>query len=181
MKNITLTILLALTIWSCGTKKTSRFEENLSISRKDTTEVNVNTGTVVKTEEAENKVIEENINFNYNEGTLTPINPEKPMTHTGPDGKTNTYTNASVNFGSGSVQSTKKSQEVKETNTEIKDTTSIKLNAAYTEELDKKYTIKETDRKGVASMIEFWIGIAIAYGIIGWFIWFVIYKRKKQE
>jgi len=166
---------------SCGTRKTSKTEEKLEVTKKDTTEIVINTGKVETKTETETAKVDENTNWNYTEGTLSPIDPEKPMTHTGPDGKTNTFTNTKVDFGTGSGNSTKKTETTKETKTETKDTSATKLNSGSATEIKKHTKTKNTDRKGTGSSIGFWIGIAIATCIVLWFLWFVIIRRKKSE
>lgn len=179
MRNIT--ILILITLFSCGTRKTSKTEENLEVSKKDTTEIVINSGKVEDKSETEATKIEENATWNYTEGTLSPIDPEKPMTHTGPDGKTNSFTNANISFGSGSGNTTTRSETSKEVKTQTKDTSATNINSGSSEELKKVTAKKESDRKGVGSNIGFWIGIAVATCIVLWLLWFVIIKRKKEK
>lgn len=179
MRNIILILLITLT--SCGTRKTSKTEEKLEVTKKDTTEVVINTSKVEDKTETETSKVDENTNWNYMEGTLSPIDPEKPMTHTGPDGKTNTFTNTKVDFGTGSGNSTKHTETARETKTESKDTSVAKVNSGSTTEIKKHTKTKNTDRKGTGNSIGFWIGIAIATCIVIWFLWFVIIRRKNTK
>lgn len=181
MKNTILTILLTLTIWSCGTRKVQKSDEKIEVTKKDTTEVIVNTGKVENKTETEKTITEENSNWNYSEGTLSPINPDKPMTHTGPDGKTNTFTNTKIDFGTGSGNSIKQSETTKETKTETKDTSATKVNSGSAETIKKESSSKNTERVGASTNIFTWIGIAVAGCILIWFIWFIAFRKKKQE
>lgn len=179
MRNLIFILLIVLT--SCGTRKTNKTEEKLEVTKKDTTDVTINTGTIDKKIEKENTNTKENSTWDFNSGTMTPINPEKPMTHTDAEGKTNTYTNANVNFGSGSGNKTKETETTRETKTEVRDTSVTKIKIGSTEEIKKTTTKKVTDRKGVGANIWFWIGIAIGTCIVIWFLWFVIIRKRKQK
>lgn len=176
-----ITMFLMLGIWSCGTRKTNKTEEKIQVTKKDTTEIVINTGKVENKIEVETTKTNEISNWDFNHGTVSPVDPEKPMTHTGPDGKTNTYTNTKIEFGKGSGSSTKHTETAKEIKTETKDTSAAIINSGSSEVIKKETTKKETDRKGVGSNIWFWVGIAIASCIVLWFLWFVIIRKKKQE
>lgn len=179
MRNAILILLLILA--SCGTRKTSKTEESLEISIKDTTEVVINTSKVENKTENETTKVEENTNWNFSQGTASPIDPDKPMTHTGPDGKTNTYTNTKIDFGTGSGNSTKHTETTKETKTETKDTSATEIKSGSAETIKKESTNKTSERVGPGSNIGFWIGIAIAGCILLWFVWFLVFRKKKQE
>lgn len=179
MRNTILIILLVFA--SCGTRKTSKSEENLEATKKDTTTVVINTGKTENKVDTENTKVDETTNWNFSQGTASPIDPDKPMTHTGPDGKTNTYTNTKIDFVAGSGRSTKYTETTRETKTETKDTSATKINSGAVEEIKKNTITKNTDRKGTGGSIGFWIGIAIATCIVIWFLWFVIIRRRKQQ
>lgn len=179
-KLMIITMFLIFGIWSCGTRKTNKSEEKIEVAKRDTTNIGINTGKVSNKSELENIKNKENASWNFDQGTLTPINPEKPMTHTDPDGKTNTYTNANVNFGSGSGTSIKEFQTNKETKTAIKDTSSTKINSGSSEDIKSIIIKKETDRQGVGTSIWIWVGVSISICIVFAFIWFLISRRKKK-
>lgn len=176
-----LIVFLTLGICSCGTRKVNKSESKSEVKTKDTTELLVNTGAQVKVEEKTTSEETNNTQWDYESGTLTPIDPEKPMMHTNSEGKTNTWTNANVNFGKGSGSSETKTNQSTVTKTESKDTTQVKANSGSQADIKQSNKNFDSDRKGAAVNIEFWIGVAIAGGILMWFLWFIFIRRKNTE
>jgi cobalamin biosynthesis Mg chelatase CobN len=178
MRNVIIILLLSLV--SCGTRNVSKTETKTEIATKDTTSVVINSGTVTKAEEKSTKEEATNTEWNFESGTATPIDPNKPMTHTDSEGKTTTWTNANVNFSKGSGKAESKSTEKSEVKTETKDTTQVKSNTGSQTAIKQSGKTFNSEREGAVVNIKFWIGAAIATAIILWVLWFLFWKRRKK-
>lgn len=124
MKNLLITILLALTIWSCGSRKTNKSE----IKEEAQKEIGIKTETDLATEkESEIKKSAETVKENMadvkeNTENLEPIDPSKPMvkTETKDGSATKTvWENAKVNNHS-KTDNSKTTEKAKEETNSVK-------------------------------------------------------------
>lgn len=176
-----LLILFGVITVACGTRKTQKSRAEISTAIKDTAHTKLNTGsteikaTSIKTYELANAIWSETA------GTLTPRNPDIPMSVTTSEGKTTTYNNAIVQFGTKSgAGSTQKEEEVNKVSVK-KDTTADESASGHAENIKSEITAGNTDREGVLVNLKFWIAGTVALSIIISLVWFYFWKKKKDN
>lgn len=168
MKKLILTILLILTLWSCGTRNTKKTE----IKEEEKTEIDSSEKSDEKKEEDRKTVKEEESDIEEESEILIPTDPSKPIKKTveEKDGKkTTTWENASVDTSKKKEKSKKKEVTDEKIKTEIKKEVKQKQVASK----KKSDVSKETERK---------------MGFPYWMLWFLIlipvylaYKKYKEK
>lgn len=182
MKNLIKALaVMACILSSCGTRHTTKSTTSLNVATKDTASVVADATAAGYAGSHEEATREATNTYSTGSGTLTPVNPDKPMLITGPDGKTATVQNASFSWNT--TQGTQHSTE-----TGKKSDTLARIAATHTagttgRQLAVKQVtaVKATDRKGAASSIQFWVGLAIGACILIWFLWFIIFRKQRNE
>jgi len=178
---VLLFIVLISLFAGCGTRKTEKSSTELNLVKKDTAAV---AAAVKETDNAGGqtaKHTEENNAFVSGSGTATPINPDKPMKLTDANGKTTTVENGTYSWKT-TAGTTNKTESYTTSDTTAH-TKAVDFNANFgsNAKLQDKAARAGTEREGVAVNLKFWIGGAIAAGIIIYILWFLFWKRKKAN
>jgi len=181
MKNLIKAVAcFAFIISSCGTRHTSKSSTAVNLTGKDTANIVADASTSDNAASHEEVKREATNAYNSGSGTLTPINPDKPMLIISPEGKTTTVQNGTYSWNT--TQGTQNSTETgKKSDTLVR--IAITHNKAATGKqiaIDQETAIKATERKGAATTVQFWVGLAISACILIWFLWF-IYKKQHNE
>lgn len=174
-------ILIALVMASCGTRKTEKSTIDLHLDTKDTTALAAATKQTVNAGSAATTTKEQNNVFVAAGGIATPINPDKPMKITDENGKTTTIDNGSYQWHKKHGNTTTKETGTVRDTVAKANTTDVKINAGGTTKADGSATQAESEREGVGSKIEIWVGITIGIGLLIGYIWFIIKKHRNEN
>jgi len=167
-----ITILLALTLCSCGARKVNKQHSEVSSVVKDTTSSQTNS----KTTEVVNSdiTVKDNtsIDWNTETATVTPIDAKEPVVITDTNGKTTTIKNATVviNKASGAIKNdvtTVDKGSVSKT-----DTTAVKANSGHVETKTSITDSKVVDKKEATTWV-WWLLLLIPAG-------YLVYKGYKK-
>jgi len=182
MKNLIKAVAcFAFIVSSCGTRHTSKSSTALNFTGKDTAIIVADAATADHAASHEEEKREATNAYTTGGGTLTPINPDKPMLITSPEGKTTTVQNGTYSWNT--TQGTQHSTETgKKSDTLVRIAiTHSKAATGKQIAIDQVIATKVTQRKGAATTVQFWVGLAIGACILIWFLWFVIYKKQHNE
>lgn len=168
MRNIILTILLCVTIWSCGSRKVEKQTDKVDVKIEKEVEKEVVKDSEAKKNELVNTNTKETIE--EDESVVEPIDPDKEMIV---DGKS--YTNAKLKTKK--TKSTKDTKEQKKASEILKTKEVEKLKQKDKVDLSQKSTLKQIERtESFFFSIWFWL---ILLAVL--FTMYYLFKKYKDK